>query len=86
MQCCTWLRPSSRCESRAAVRSTRHQRHPPPAGRSAAGRALVVRLRSRLAAVAGNAQVGGDTAQNRDFVSSVYGHFPVMLGLIALVT
>jgi RND superfamily putative drug exporter len=30
--------------------------------------------------------VGGNTAQNKDFVTAVYGNFPLMLGLIALVT
>ena len=34
----------------------------------------------------GGAQVGGNTAQNEDFVNAVYGNFPLMLGLIAIVT
>lgn len=55
-------------------------------GSTAAGRALIDTLRSRLASVPGGAQVGGNTAQSKDFVSAVYGNFPLMLGLIALVT
>src|SRR5438105_7050858 len=54
-------------------------------GSTAAGRALVGRLRTRLAAVPG-VEVGGNTAQNIDFVHAVYGNFPLMLGLIALLT
>jgi RND superfamily putative drug exporter len=55
-------------------------------GSTAAGRALVDTLRSRLASVPGHPEVGGNTAQNKDFVSQVYGKFPLMLGLIALMT
>jgi RND superfamily putative drug exporter len=55
-------------------------------GSTAAGKALVGTLRSRLASVPGGAEVGGNTAQNKDFVTAVYGNFPLMLGLIALLT
>jgi RND superfamily putative drug exporter len=55
-------------------------------GNTTAGKALVSTLRSRLATVPGGAEVGGNTAQNADFVHAVYGNFPLMLGLIALVT
>jgi RND superfamily putative drug exporter len=55
-------------------------------GSTAAGKALVGTLRSRLASVPGNPEVGGNTAANKDFVSAVYGNFPLMLGLIALIT
>jgi RND superfamily putative drug exporter len=54
-------------------------------GSTASGRATVDRLRARLAAVPG-VEVGGNTAQNKDFVHAVYGNFPLMLGLIALIT
>jgi putative drug exporter of the RND superfamily len=37
-------------------------------------------------AVAGGAEVGGNTAQNADFNAAVYGNFPLMLALIALFT
>jgi RND superfamily putative drug exporter len=59
---------------------------PEAQGNTAAGKALVGTLRSRLAAVPGGAEVGGNTAQNADFVHAVYGNFPLMLGLIAIVT
>jgi RND superfamily putative drug exporter len=55
-------------------------------GSTSAGKALIGTLRSRLASVPGHPEVGGNTAQNRDFVSAVYGNFPLMLGLIALMT
>jgi RND superfamily putative drug exporter len=38
------------------------------------------------AAAGGRVQIGGMTASNADFVSAVYGSFPVMIVLIALVT
>jgi RND superfamily putative drug exporter len=55
-------------------------------GSTAAGQTLIGTLRSRLASVPGGAEVGGNTAQNKDFVSAVYGNFPLMLGVIALLT
>jgi RND superfamily putative drug exporter len=39
-----------------------------------------------MSAVPGGAEVGGNTAQAKDFVTAVYGNFPLMLGLIALLT
>jgi putative drug exporter of the RND superfamily len=38
------------------------------------------------AAAGSQVQIGGMTASNADFVSAVYGAFPLMVGLIALVT
>ena len=38
------------------------------------------------AAAGSQVQIGGMTASNADFVSAVYGSFPLMIGLIALVT
>jgi putative drug exporter of the RND superfamily len=55
-------------------------------GTTAAGKATVPRLRAALASVPGGVQVGGNTAQNVDFTNAVYGKFPLMLTLIALVT
>jgi RND superfamily putative drug exporter len=55
-------------------------------GSTAAGRGQVDTLRSRLASAPGHPEVGGNTAANKDFVSAVYGNFPLMLGLIALIT
>jgi RND superfamily putative drug exporter len=55
-------------------------------GNASAGTATVSRLRAALARGPGRAQVGGNTAQNLDFNSAVYGNFPLMLALIAIVT
>jgi RND superfamily putative drug exporter len=55
-------------------------------GNTSAGRATVTRLRTALAGVPGGAEVGGNTAQNADFNRAVYGNFPLMLAVIAIVT
>ena len=55
-------------------------------GNTAAGTDTVTRLRTALAGVPGGAEVGGNTAQNIDFNSSIYGNFPLMLGAIAIIT
>jgi RND superfamily putative drug exporter len=55
-------------------------------GNTAAGTATITRLRTALARVPGHVEVGGNTAQNIDFNSAVYGNFPLMLALIATVT
>jgi RND superfamily putative drug exporter len=52
-------------------------------GGTDAGKATVQRVRD---AVPAGARVGGATAQDLDFVDSVYGVFPLMLALIALLT
>jgi RND superfamily putative drug exporter len=59
---------------------------PTSEGNISAGPATVTRLRAALARVPGHAEVGGNTAQNVDFNSAVYGNFPPMLAAIALVT
>jgi RND superfamily putative drug exporter len=59
---------------------------PKAEGNSSAGTAAVTRLRAALASVPGGAEVGGNTAQNVDFNSAVYGNFPLMLAVIAIVT
>jgi RND superfamily putative drug exporter len=59
---------------------------PTAEGNSSAGTATVTRLRAALAGVPGGAEVGGNTAQNVDFNSAVYGNFPLMLAVIAIVT
>jgi RND superfamily putative drug exporter len=51
---------------------------PKEQGSTAGGKALIGTLRSRLASVPGGAQVGGNTAQAKDFVHAVYGNFPLM--------
>jgi putative drug exporter of the RND superfamily len=55
-------------------------------GNTAAGEALIPRLRERLAKVPGGVEVGGNTAQTVDFNSAVYGNFPLMLALIGAIT
>jgi RND superfamily putative drug exporter len=59
---------------------------PTAEGNSSAGTATVTRLRAALASVPGHVEVGGNTAQNVDFNSAVYGNFPLMLFAIAIVT
>jgi RND superfamily putative drug exporter len=59
---------------------------PTAEGNTSAGTATVTRLRAALASVPGRVEVGGNTAQNIDFNSAVYGNFPLMLTAIAIVT
>jgi RND superfamily putative drug exporter len=59
---------------------------PTAEGNTSAGTTAVTHLRAALASVPGGAQVGGNTAQNVDFNSAVYGNFPLMLTVIAVVT
>jgi RND superfamily putative drug exporter len=59
---------------------------PTAEGNTSAGTATVTRLRTALASVPGRVEVGGNTAQNVDFNSAVYGNFPLMLAAIAFVT
>jgi RND superfamily putative drug exporter len=53
---------------------------------SAAGHAILDRVRRAAHAGALGGRVGGVAASDSDFVSAVYGNFPLMVGLIALVT
>ena len=57
---------------------------PTAEGNTSAGKALVGTLRSRLANVPGGVEVGGNTAEVADFNSAVYGNFPIMLAVLAL--
>jgi RND superfamily putative drug exporter len=59
---------------------------PTAEGNTSAGTATVGRLRTALSGVPGGVEVGGNTAQNVDFNSAVYGNFPLMLVAIAIVT
>jgi putative drug exporter of the RND superfamily len=52
-------------------------------GNSPAGRAALDRIR---AATAGRAVTGGESAQSADFLDAVYGSFPLVIGLIAVLT
>jgi RND superfamily putative drug exporter len=57
---------------------------PTAEGNTGAGKAIYPRLRAHLAGLP--AEVGGSTAQDIDFNHAVYGSFPLMLALIALIT
>ena len=59
---------------------------PTAEGNTPAGTATVTRLRAALSSVPGRVEVGGNTAQNVDFNHAVYGNFPLMLTVIAIVT
>src|SRR5207244_8471473 len=57
---------------------------PTAEGNTSAGKAIYPRLRAHLAGLP--AEVGGSSAQDIDFNHAVYGSFPLMLALIALIT
>jgi RND superfamily putative drug exporter len=59
---------------------------PADEGNTPAGVATVARLRTALANVPGGVEVGGNTAQNSDFTSAVYGNLPLVLAVIAILT
>jgi RND superfamily putative drug exporter len=53
-------------------------------GNSPAGRATLERMRS--ANPGGDVTIGGEAAQGADFLSSVYGNFPLIVALISVLT
>jgi RND superfamily putative drug exporter len=53
-------------------------------GNSPAGRAILDRIRAT--AVPGAVTIGGEAAQGADFLDAVYGNFPLLVALIALLT
>jgi RND superfamily putative drug exporter len=55
-------------------------------GGSTAGRDTTTLVRDVAHAAAPNARVGGQPAQNADFIDAVYGNFPLMIGVIAFIT
>jgi RND superfamily putative drug exporter len=55
-------------------------------GSSSAGRTTLDRVLQAARAEPGSVRVGGAGAENADFISAVYGSFPLMIGLIVLVT
>jgi RND superfamily putative drug exporter len=57
---------------------------PSSEGNTSAGQGLIASLRTRLASVPGGVEVGGNTAEVRDFNHAVYGNFPIMLAVLAL--
>jgi RND superfamily putative drug exporter len=50
-------------------------------GNSAAGRQTLQRLRGTS-----ETTIGGEAAQSADFINAVYGNFPLLIGLIAILT
>ena len=50
------------------------------------GKALVLDLDRRLAHVSGGAEVGGSAAGDMAFSKAVYGHFPMMLTILCLIS
>jgi RND superfamily putative drug exporter len=57
-----------------------------PDGSSAAGRDVLDRVRAAVHEAGDGVRLGGLGAQNHDFIEAVYGNFPLMIALIALVT
>jgi putative drug exporter of the RND superfamily len=57
-----------------------------PDGSSSSGRDTLDRVRSAAHAAGGEVRLGGLGAQNEDFINAVYGNFPLMIALIALIT
>ncbi|HEX4838636.1 MAG TPA: MMPL family transporter [Solirubrobacteraceae bacterium] len=55
-------------------------------GSSAAGRDTLDAVRVTAHAFVPGTRVGGIPAQNEDFINAVYGNFPLMIALIAVVT
>ncbi|HWG09566.1 MAG TPA: MMPL family transporter [Solirubrobacteraceae bacterium] len=57
-----------------------------PDGSSASGRDVVDGVRAAAREAGDRVRVGGLGAQNKDFIEAVYGNFPLMIALIAVVT
>jgi RND superfamily putative drug exporter len=55
-------------------------------GYSREGRATLDRIRPLAEALPGAVTIGSHAAQSSDFIDAVYGNFPLMVGLIALLT
>ena len=53
---------------------------------SASGRATLSRVKAVADELPGTVQVGGLPALNDDFIDAVFGNFPLLVGLVALVT
>ena len=59
---------------------------PTPDASTQESRDLIDQVRDTAQDVGPGATVGGLGAQNQDFISAVYGNFPLMIALIALIT
>jgi putative drug exporter of the RND superfamily len=55
-------------------------------GSTSAGRATITAVRTAAHTVGSSVRVGGIGAENSDFVSAIYGSFPLMIALIAVLT
>jgi RND superfamily putative drug exporter len=53
---------------------------------TSAGRSIITAARTAAHSVGGNVRVGGVGAENADFVSAIYGSFPEMIAIIAVLT
>ena len=59
---------------------------PVPDGSTSAGRDVLNATREAVHDVGPGAKLGGIPAQNQDFINAVYGNFPLMIALIAVIT
>jgi RND superfamily putative drug exporter len=59
---------------------------PTPDASTASGRTALDAVRTAAHATGPEVRLGGLAAQNEDFIHAVYGNFPLMIGLIALIT
>jgi RND superfamily putative drug exporter len=59
---------------------------PVPDGSTSAGRTVISGVRTAAHSVGSRVRVGGVGAQDADFVSAIYGSFPLMIALIAVLT
>jgi RND superfamily putative drug exporter len=59
---------------------------PSPDASSGAGRGTLDRVQAAARGLGPGVRVGGIGAQNKDFIEAVYGNFPLMIVLIALIT
>jgi RND superfamily putative drug exporter len=57
-----------------------------PNAASASGRDTFKAVRSKVHSLGDDVHLGGLPAQNEDFIEAVYGNFPLMIALIALIT
>ncbi|HWW89149.1 MAG TPA: MMPL family transporter [Solirubrobacteraceae bacterium] len=57
-----------------------------PDGSAAAGRETLDRVRNAAHGAGPEVRLGGLAAQNEDFINAVYGNFPLMIALIAIIT
>ena len=60
--------------------------YPVPDASTSEGRDTLDRVKAAAHAAGPEVRVGGLGAQNKDFIDAVYGNFPLMIGLIALIT